>query len=104
VGLSEEQIAHVADDPLPAGIYDDRQAVVVRYAQRATTMGVVDDALFSELKRFFDDAALIELCFIVGLANIVNRFHATFHTQVDSGTLSALASSCPLPLPARPPG
>jgi hypothetical protein len=32
----------------------------------------------------------MDLCFTVGLANLVNRFHATFHTDVDESTLRAL--------------
>jgi alkylhydroperoxidase family enzyme len=100
--LSEEQIAHVGDDPVPPGVYDDQQAAVVRYAQRTTRMDPIGDDLYRELKRFFTDAALIELCFIVGSANLVNRFHATFRTDVERATLSALATSCPLPLPPLP--
>jgi alkylhydroperoxidase family enzyme len=103
VGLSEEQIAHVADDPLPPDVYDERQAAVVRYAQRVTRLNAVDDELYAELSRYFDAAALIELCLVVGSANMVNRLHATFHTDVEEATLSALESSCPLPLPPRPP-
>lgn len=43
----------------------------------------------------------MDLCFTVGLSNLVNRFHATFLTDVDESTLEEIAgTSCPLPLPA----
>jgi hypothetical protein len=38
------------------------------------------------------------------LSNEVNRFHATFLTDVDPAITDALEVSCPLPLPPRPPG
>jgi hypothetical protein len=31
-------------------------------------------------------AELFELCFTVGLAGLVNRMHATFHTDLDART------------------
>lgn len=47
---------------------------------------------------------MIELCFVVGLAGLTNRFHRTFLTDVDPSTNEALAESCPLPVPSVPGG
>jgi len=38
----------------------------------------------------------------VGLSNMINRFHATFLTEVDPDTQQALAASCPLAYPDPP--
>jgi hypothetical protein len=42
--------------------------------------------------------------FTVGVANVINRFHATFLTDLDADTLDELGDGPPLPLPPRPDG
>jgi hypothetical protein len=44
----------------------------------------------------------MELCFTIGIAGIVNRFHATFHTPLDERTRQAFETGSPIPLPAQP--
>ena len=101
-GLTEEKLAHLGDDPLPEGLYDPDEAAIVRYAQRSTRMDVIDDATYGALAEHFDDQQIIELCFTVGLSNMINRFHATFLTEVDPTTQEALAPACPLSYPDVP--
>lgn len=101
-GLTEAQLAHLGDEPLPDGVYTDAEVAIVRYARRSTRMEPIDDDLYRELRTHFDEDAIVALCFIVGLSNLVNRFHATFLTDVDDGTLAALDAACPLPLPPHP--
>jgi len=101
-GLTEEKLAHLGDDPLPDGVYADDEAAIVRYAQRSTRMEPIDAETYDALAAHFDTHQLIELCFTVGLANMVNRFHATFHTDLDDWTEAALGDSCPLPYPPVP--
>jgi len=50
----------------------------------------VDDALWSALAARFSTTEIFELCFTVGLANLVNRVHATFLTDVDTRTLERI--------------
>jgi len=101
-GISDEQLAHLGDDPLPGGVYADDEAAIVRYAQRSTRLQVIDDETYGALAAHFDTRQLIELCFTVGLANMVNRFHATFRTDLDDWAREALATECPLPYPTLP--
>lgn len=101
-GLTEEKLAHLGDDPLPDGIYAPEEAAIVRYAQRSTRMQVIDDRTYGDLAGYFTVEQLIEICFTVGLSNMINRFHATFLTEVDPTTQQALAPSCPLSLPDMP--
>ena len=103
-GLTEEKLAHLGDDPLPAGVYADDEAAIVRYAQRSTRMDVIDDEIYGALRRHFDEQQIIEICFTVGLSNLINRFHATFLTDLDPATQKALAPSCPLAFPDVPRG
>ena len=99
-GIDDEQLAHLGDDPLPDGLYGEEAATIIRYSQTSTQMLPIDDDLYAALAAHFDPLQIIELCFVVGFSNLVNRFHATFHTAVDDDTVAALADSCPLPLPA----
>jgi len=98
-GLTEEKLSHLGDDPLPDGLYEPDEAAIVRYAQRSTRMDAIDDATYAALREHFDETQIIEICFTVGLSNLINRFHATFLTEVDAATQQALAPSCPLPFP-----
>jgi alkylhydroperoxidase family enzyme len=102
VGLSDEKIGHLADDPLPDGIYEPQEAAIVRYSQASTRMQPITDALYGDLARYFDTKQIIELCATVGMSNQVNRFHATFLTDLDSTITDALGDSCPLPIPPGP--
>ena len=104
VGLSEEKIAHLGDDPLPEGVYEPAEAAVVRYSQASTRLRPITDELYGELVRHFDTKQIIELCATVGLSNQVNRFHATFRTDLDPMITEALGDSCPLLLPPSPQG
>jgi len=98
--IDDEQLAHLGDDPLPEGVYDDEAATIIRYSQASTRMDPIDDGLYANLAAHFDQGQIVELCFVVGFSNLVNRFHATFLTAVDEHTVDALADSCPLPLPS----
>ncbi len=101
-GLTEEKLAHLADDPLPEGLYDPDEAAIVRYSQRSTRMEVIDDATYGALLEHFTERQIIEICFTVGLSNMINRFHATFLTDLDPTTQEAVASGCPLAFPDAP--
>lgn len=103
-GLSEAQLTHLDDDPLPPEVFSSAEIAIVRYARQSTLRIVVDDALYGELQAHFSERQCIDLCLIVGLSNLINRFHATFHTDVDESTLEALAAGAEIPLgfPVRP--
>jgi alkylhydroperoxidase family enzyme len=104
VGLSDEQITHLVDDPLPEGLFSAEEAAIVRYAQASTAMRPITDELYAELSRHFDMKRIMELWATVSLSNQVNRFHATFLTDVDDTIMTALGPSAPLPIPPRPTG
>lgn len=97
---------HLNDDPVPDGVYDDVQAAIVRYAAKSTRLEPIDDATYGNLEKHFNKPQIIDLCLTVGLSNMINRFHATFQTDVDESTLVEVAAGntgvCPIPLPKRP--
>ena len=101
-GLTEEKLAHLGDDPLPDGVYEPDEAAIVRYAQRLTRLDTIDDETYTDLARYFDTQQIIEICFTVGLSNMINRFHATFSTELDPIIRAAVGDSCPLAYPEPP--
>ena len=74
-GWSEDQIQHLADfekrvDFAPA------EKAALRLAERMTRDAhEVDDALWAELRRHFNEGEIIELAAAIGLFNYFNRFN-----------------------------
>ena len=89
-GLTAEEMAHLGDESPPEGLYEGAEAVAQRYTVRSTRAEPIEDELYAQLEAHFTQRQIMDLCFTVGLANLVNRFHATFHTDVDESTLGAL--------------
>jgi alkylhydroperoxidase family enzyme len=110
VGLTEDQMRHLADEVPPDGVYDPAEAAIVRYAQKATRLEPIDDTTYGSLAQHFSTEQIMDICLTVGLSNMVNRFHATFLTDVDEETIAEveagdrLAGSCPIPRPRPPRG
>jgi alkylhydroperoxidase family enzyme len=101
-GLSEEKLAHLADDPLPEGLYAPAEAAIVRYAQASTRNDAITDALYGDLAEHYAVAEMIQICFVVGIAGMLNRFNSTFLTDLDPETQEAIGPACPVPLPPLP--
>ncbi len=95
-GLSEAKLGHLDDDVLPDGVYEPDEAAIVDYARRSTLMEPIDNELYGRLQEHFTTRQIMEICFTVGMSNVINRFHATFLTEVDPETGEALGPSCPL--------
>jgi alkylhydroperoxidase family enzyme len=97
VGLSNEEMASMAH-PDECASFDETDRLVLRYAEVLTRDNRVDDALYAALEARFSREQLVELCATVGLSAIVNRFHATFRTDVDDDTAVAAGdvSFCPI--------
>ncbi len=100
---------HLNDDPLPDGVYDAAEAAIVRYAQKSTRLEPIDDATYGALAEHFSVPQIMDITLTVGLSAMVNRFHATFRTDVDQATIDAVEAGdavygvCAIPRP-KPPG
>ena len=89
-GIDEAKLAHVGDDPLPPDVYEPDELAVIRYARASSRMEAITDEIYDGLRAHFDDRQIIELCMTVALSNVVNRFHATFLTDLDDATAEAV--------------
>lgn len=95
-------MAHLADDPLPEGVYEPSEAAIVRYAQASARNNTITDALYKDLADHFPTEKIVQISFVCGLAGLTNRFHMTFLTEVDSVTREATSESCPMQIPRSP--
>jgi len=72
LGIAVDPIATVADDT----VREEREQVALAYTDVVTRdSNRVDDALFARLRRHFDDAEIVELTYVIGLINMLNRFN-----------------------------
>ena len=93
----DDEIAGMADaDASPR--FDATDRLVLRYAEALTRENRVGDGLYAELAERFPREQLIELCFTVAMAALVNRVHATFRTDVDESTRASVGDApfCPI--------
>ncbi len=75
LGWTEDQIKNLADFEKRTD-FSDAEKVALRFAERMTRdPHSVDDALWAELRRHYDEGEIIEIAAAVGLFNYFNRFN-----------------------------
>jgi alkylhydroperoxidase family enzyme len=75
LGWTDEQIQNLADFEKNAA-FTDQEKVALRLAERVThDARTVDDQLWTEVRRHFDEGEVVELLCAIGLFNYFNRFN-----------------------------
>ena len=75
LGVSDEKILAL-EDYATSPLYDEKERVALEYAERMTfTDRDVDDELFSRLRGFFDEDALVELTATIAWENSSSKFN-----------------------------
>lgn len=75
LGVSEEKILAL-DEYAYSLLYDEKERVALEYADAITLSDRdVSDELFSRMRRFFDDDALIELTVAIAWENSSSKFN-----------------------------
>jgi hypothetical protein len=100
-GLTDEEMSHLLDDPLPEGMFSPGEEAIIVFARTSTWMRPIGDDIWTRLAENFDTKQIMEITFTVGLDQMVSRFHATVQTDVDGVTTDQL-TSCPVTLPPAP--
>jgi alkylhydroperoxidase family enzyme len=97
VGLTNAEIAAMGEAE-NSPVFDPTDRLVLRYSTILTLENRVPDDLYAELAGRFTKDELVELCFTVALAALVNRVHATFRTDVDGSTTDSVGdfTFCPI--------
>ncbi len=93
--MSDEKILALADYAT-SSLYTDAERVALEYADAITLSDRdVDDELFTRLRRFYDDDALVELTAIIAWENASSKFNRAL--RVPSQGLWRRAGSPPTP-------
>ena len=75
LGVTDEKILAL-DEYATSPLYEEKERVALEYADRMTITGRdVDDELFSRLRRFFDEDALVELTAVIAWENSSSKFN-----------------------------
>jgi alkylhydroperoxidase family enzyme len=75
LGVSDEKILAL-EDYATSLLYDEKERVALEYAERMTfTDQDVDDDLFSRLRGYFDEDALVELTAAIAWENSSSKFN-----------------------------
>ena len=80
-------------------MFDDKDCAVLRFTDGLARDNSVPDAVYADLTAHFSEQEIVKLAFAVSLAGMVNRMHATFQTDIDSGTAEGASDTpfCVLP-------
>ena len=100
-GLTDEEMDHLLDDPLPEGMFSPGEEAIIVFARASTWMQPITDGMWGRRKEHFDDRQIVEIAVTVGLDQLVSRCHAAVHTDVDESTVEA-TSSCAVSSPPAP--
>ena len=75
LGISDEKILAL-DNYATSPLYDEKERIALEYADRMTiTDKDVEDELFSRLRGFFDEDALVELTAVIAWENASSKFN-----------------------------
>ena len=75
LGVSDEKILAL-DEYATSPLYEEKERTALEYADRMTiTDKDVDDDLFSRLRRFFEEDALVELTAAIAWENASSKFN-----------------------------
>lgn len=79
-GWSQEQLDHLAEFETRSD-FDEKEKVSLRLAERMTRNARVDEALWADLRRHFDEGEVVELAAAIGLFNYFNRFNNALEVE-----------------------
>ena len=75
LGVSDEKLLAL-DEYATSPLYEEKERVALEYAERMTkTDQDVDDELFSRLRLFFEEDALVELTAAIAWENSSSKFN-----------------------------
>jgi AhpD family alkylhydroperoxidase len=81
VGLTPAELDGLAD-PAASPAYGELERLVVRYAERLTVDGTVDDALHTALAAHLSTRQMVELALTVATAGFSNRVNAALQIEL----------------------
>jgi alkylhydroperoxidase family enzyme len=61
---------------------------ILEYIEQSISDNTTSDDVYDNLTKYFDKRQILDLNFTVSICSLINRFHATFQTDVDQETAS----------------
>lgn len=74
-----------ADSPL----FDDVEKLLLKYSDEYLSRGGASPEVVEALKKHFTEEMLVELDVVIGIANLVNHFIASFGIEIEKDHISA---------------
>jgi alkylhydroperoxidase family enzyme len=100
-GLTDEEMSHLLDDPLPEGMFSPAEEAIIVFARTSTWMQPITDEIYERLSEHFSTQQILEISFTVGLDQLISRFHATVRTDLD-GVTDEATNACAVRIPGMP--
>ena len=82
VGVTEQQFQEI-DNYETSALFSPVERVVLRYAEELTRNVKTSDESMKELKKYLNEAQIVELNLTIGMANLTNRFNVSLATDPD---------------------
>ena len=101
-GRTDDEMAHLLDEPFPDGMFSPDERAIIRFARTSALMQPITEDIWADLSAHFTTKQIMEISFTVGLDQLISRFHATVHTDLDDSTVNQVAGTCRIPLPPPP--
>ena len=86
-GLTDDEVLNLRGWR-ESDLYGPVDRLVLEYMEEWKLRRRVTDELYRRLTQHFTARQIIDLCFTGGVADLINRFHATFETDLDDETLA----------------
>jgi len=86
LGLTDHEFEALQDESYASSaLFSEREKAVLAWAE-AMTLNTAkrDDNAWSELRRHFSDAEIVEVSLITALFNMINRLNDSFRTELES--------------------
>ena len=85
-------------------LYGPVDRLILEYVEAVKVRLRVPDELYGRLQRQFSAGQIMDLSFTVGIADLINRFHATFQTDLDPHTAADTDAVAGTPVLRNAPG
>ena len=84
LGLTGGEFDALQGDYRSSPLFNDREKATIAWAE-AMTLNTAkrDDAVWSELRRLFSDAEIVEISLAAGMFNMINRLNDSFRTELE---------------------
>jgi len=84
LGLKDEEFDALQGDFQASSLFNEREKAVLAWSE-AMTLNTAkrDNAVWSDLRRLFSDAEIVEISLACAMFNMINRLNDSFRTELE---------------------